>query len=308
MSHGDEPMPHVGATPDPLEQPAVTRGMHEHGIVPDALPGTEDSLDEWIATQSTLSSAGWEGNPADTHSPEQDSDGEARRDTAETHARTSDGSSGRLRRIARAVSERAWLVVAGAAAITLLATMDFRPPGKVRVQARDGAELVGDAPLEDVEVQASPQSVVVRAELSRYEAAASELGARPRGGDEDDSTTRRVVLARPVVTTLYGLTATFEQTLRLDGGRHEVDVAVEVTPRVGDARRGELPPIRLERDVRIVSRRHASWAWWDRSPVERLVMHEHTTLADATQGTNQLTFAIDDQLFVLSLDVTRPSV
>jgi hypothetical protein len=300
VSHGDEPMPRVGATPDALDHGAEPPEPSAEGVVPGAISESEESLDEWIATQSTISGV--------TETPGEGLGGEARGAAAGPRTGVGGAPTTRLRHLGRAVSERAWLVVAGAAAITLIATMDFRPPSKVRVQTHDGAELVGDAPLEDVDVQASPQSVVVRAELSRYEAAASELGARPRGGDEDDPTTLRVVLARPVVTTLYGLTATFEQTLRLDGGRHEVDVAVEVTPRVGDARRGELPPIRLERDVRIVSRRHASWAWWDRSPVERLVMHEHTTLADATQGTSQLTFAIDDQLFVLSLDVTRPSV
>jgi hypothetical protein len=292
-------MPRIGAAPQPLDHAEL---LAEVGA-PAGVSADDGTLDDWLEAQQTARGpplAASERASAGYGEPPQPSNPRAGGGRMPNHRS--------LAWIGRALAERAWLLVAGGAAILLIATMDFRPPTKVRVQQADAAELVGDAPLDDVDVQASPQSVVVRAELSRYEAPASELGGRPRGGDEDDPATRRLVLARPVVTTLYGLTATFEQTLRLEGGRHEVDVAVEVTPRVGDARRGELPPIRLERDVRIVSRRQSTWGWWDRSPIERLVMHEHATLADATQGTHQLTFAVDDQLFVLSLDVTRPSV
>jgi hypothetical protein len=197
------------------------------------------------------------------------------------------------------VRRNAYLGVAAAAALVLLNVVEFRPPERVRLDPDDMAALVGEAPRQEFTEQLeNPQAVQVRATLRQYSDPAIDAS---QPDPEVDQYAR--VLSQPVVTTILGMNATIDQTVRLDAGDLEVDLLVHATPRLqGKARKGKPPPLSLEHDVQVVSRKHG---WFTKSPTRRTHVRSEGLLLGVEERGYRLVFTVDDHLFALDLELYR---
>jgi hypothetical protein len=193
----------------------------------------------------------------------------------------------------------AYLAVAAAAVLVATRAVDFSPPPEVRLGKGDVAQLVGDAPLQEFSAELNnPQAVQLRATLRRYPDAALEVAAPDPVTDAQGR-----ILSQPVVTTLLGMNATIDQTMRLEDGELEVDLVLSATPRVGERPRGSSAPvpITLEHELSVRSRRNV---WWRSTPQRRVHIDSRGVLARADDGW-RLVFSVDDHLFSLDLEVHR---
>jgi hypothetical protein len=215
----------------------------------------------------------------------------------------------RSRRVARLFGAFGWarrnayLVVIAAAVLVVTRAIDFSPPPEVRVGNANVAQLVGDAPPQEFSEQLSnPQAVQVRATLRLYPDSELRVGAADPEIDEQGK-----ILSQPVVTTILGMNATVDQTVRLEGGELEIMLGVDATPRLqGTAKKGQPPPdIVLEHEVHVRSRRDA---WWRHKPVERVHLDSRGFLGKVAEHGHRIVFTVDEHLFSLDLEVHRSAV
>ena len=202
----------------------------------------------------------------------------------------------RTRMIARWLSRNGWLILAGAAALVLMRVVEFEPPESVRIDDAT-VDLVGETPAQEFSSQlGNPQAVQMRATLRLYPRA--DLDVREPDPELD---AKARVLSQPVVTTIYAMNATIEQTVRLDGGELEIDVALAGTPRLGEASRNKVPPLSLEQELTVTSREKRLLG----EPKKRAHLHTRGTLSDLEDRPYRWVFVIEGKLFALDLELHR---
>lgn len=207
---------------------------------------------------------------------------------------------GRLRRALGWMRRNAYLVLIAAAVLVLMRAVEFSPPPEVRVGQADVGSIVGDAPHQEFSGDLeNPQSVQVRATLRLYPD--NEL---PVAMPDPDVDVQGRLLSQPVVTTILGMNATIEQTVRLEEGELEVALAVNATPRLERAqRKGKpSPPITLETEIVVKSKRTP---WWSDHPEQRVNLDSRAFLAKVEDGGHRVVFTVDEHLFSLDLEVHR---
>lgn len=220
---------------------------------------------------------------------------EPREEVAET-ARSEKLVSSRTKTIARWLSSNSWLILAAAATLVLTRVVEFRAPDEVRLDDAT-VDLVGEAPAQQFSQQLdNPQAVQLRATLRLYPR--SDLDVREPDPKLDD---KARTLSQPVVTTIYAMNATIDQTVRLDHGDLEIDVSLAGTPRLGEAAKKSTPPLTVEHELTIVSRERK----WLGEPVRRTHLHTRGTLAELEDRPHRWVFTIDGKLFALDLEVHR---
>lgn len=210
-------------------------------------------------------------------------------------------ATGRIQRVRHGLgwlARNAYLVVIAAAVLVLTRTIEFSPPPEVRVGTADVAQLVGDAPAQEFSNElANPQAVQVRATLRLYPDSELRVSSPDPETDEQGK-----ILSQPVVTTILGMNATIDQTVRLDGGELEVELALEATPRMqGVRKKGQpAPELVLEHEIVVKSRRDA---WWRNRPQERVHLDSRGFLGKVAEHGHRIVFTVDEHLFSLDLDV-----
>lgn len=189
----------------------------------------------------------------------------------------------------------AWVGLVAGALLVLSRTIHFAPPAQVRVRAQDASGIVGEAPRQEfAESTGSAQTVQLRLTLRSYPDPLAPVGSPDPELDE-----RATVLSQPVVTTILGMNATVEQTVRLEAGDLEVDLSVHATPRERGG--GHTEAIELEREVRVVSRRKG----WLAKPRTRVHVDDRASLVHVEERGHRLVFTVDEHLFALDLEVHR---
>ncbi|KIG16765.1 hypothetical protein DB30_04109 [Enhygromyxa salina] len=203
----------------------------------------------------------------------------------------------RTQRIARWLSSNSWLILAAGAALVLTRVVEFSPPEQVRMDEAS-VDLVGEAPSQEFSSQlGNPQAVQLRATLRLYPR--NDLDVR-EPDPKLDGTAR--VLSQPVVTTIYAMNATIDQTVRLDGGELEIDVALAGTPRLSDtAGANKVPDLDLEQELTVTSRQNK----WLGDPVQRVHLHTRGTLTDLEARPYRWVFVVEGKLFALDLEINR---
>lgn len=194
----------------------------------------------------------------------------------------------------------AYLGLAAGAVLIVTGVVEFSPPPEVRVGKGDVAQLVGDAPPQEFSPElANPQAVQLRATLRLYPDNQLMVGA-----PDPDTEAQSKLLSQPVVTTLLGMNATVDQTLRLEGGELEVDLVLHATPRLGERPRGsEAPtPLTVEHELSVRSRRTD---WWRSTPRTRVHVDTRGLLTRVEEDGYRLVFSVDEHLFSLDLELQR---
>jgi hypothetical protein len=207
--------------------------------------------------------------------------------------------TGGLRRGLQFLKLNAYLGLVVGAGLVFTRTVEFSPPPEVRVRTGDGSGLVGEAPAQEfAEELGNTQAVQIRATLREYPSAQMDVSVPDPEVDEHAR-----VLSQPVITTILGMNATVEQTVRLEGGDLEVDLSMHATPRLlGKAKRGKAPPLTLEKEVLVKSRRRR---WLD-GEESRVHVDSRATLLNVEDRGYRLVFAVDEHLFALDLELHRP--
>lgn len=204
------------------------------------------------------------------------------------------------RKTLRWLGKNGWLVLAAGAVLVLARVVEFEAPADVRVEDH-GVEFLGEAPSQEFAPRLdNPQAVQLRATLRLYPR--SDLTALDIGepGSAADETAR--VLSQPVVTTIYGLGATIDQTVRLEGGDLQLDVALTATPRlVGGPSKHALPSIELEQQLQVVSRRERTFG----EPERRVHLLAHGSLTELDYHPYRWVFLVEDDLFALDIELHR---
>jgi hypothetical protein len=216
---------------------------------------------------------------------------------AEPDPRESSGpSSTRTQTIARWLTGNSWLILATAATLVLTRVVEFRPPDEVRLDDAS-VDLVGEAPTQEFSPQLdNPQAVQLRATLRLYPR--NDLDVREPDPKLDG---KARVLSQPVVTTIYATNAAIDQTVRLDGGKLEIDVNLAGTPRVGEAGKNLVPPVSVEHELTITSRKTK----WLGDPIHQTHLHTRGALAELDRGVHRWVFTVDGKLFALDLELHR---
>ena len=197
------------------------------------------------------------------------------------------------------IRSHAYLAFAAGAILLLAQVVEFTPPDKVRIDPDEAVMLVGEAPAHEFSDQlGSSQAVQLRATLRRYPRTDIDV-ARP--DPEIDELAQ--VLSQPVVTTIFGMNASIDQTIRLDRGDLEIDISIDGTPRIeGKTKRGQAPSLTLEHDISVVSRRSRVFR---EEPDSRVHVRTSGILTQVEGGGYRLVFSVDDHLFALDLEVHR---
>ena len=206
----------------------------------------------------------------------------------------------RLRRTFGWLRRNAYLALIVGALLVLTKAIDFRPPNQVRVGATDVARIVGDAPRQEFSHELdNPQAVQVRATLRMYPDNEMIVSMPDPAMDAQGK-----LLSQPVVTTILGMNATIEQTVRLEDGELEVDLTINATPRLdSQPRKGKTPPpVVLEAETRVKSRRHL---WYRSRPVQRVNVDTRAFLDKIDEHGHRIVFTVDEHLFSLDLEVHR---
>ncbi|MCA9693256.1 MAG: hypothetical protein KC636_26915 [Myxococcales bacterium] len=213
------------------------------------------------------------------------------------------GPEGRARASAW-LRRNAYLALAAGALLLLSRTVTFEPPELVRVvdTSRDPITLVGEAPPAGFdEAPRGAQVVQVRAVVRRYLEPALLADGPDLEADE-----RGELISEPVVTTILGVDARVDQTLRLPGGDHVVHLELTVTPRLAvSAGAGEDEPegpLLLDHAVRVTARRTRGWPAREE---RRVHLDTRGTLADVDGRGHRIVFTVDEQLFSLDLELRR---
>lgn len=198
------------------------------------------------------------------------------------------------------MAKNAYLALIVAAGLVLTRTVEFSPPPQVRVGKSNVAQIVGDAPPQEFSHELSnPQAVQVRGTLRLYPD--NEMVVSVPDPDMDE---QGKLLSQPVVTTILGMNATIEQTVRLEDGDLEIDVSIDATPRmVHKPTKGEpSPPLELESEVVVRSRRRS---WWRSSPAKRVHLDARGFLRKVEETGHRIVFTVDGHLFSLDLELHR---
>jgi len=201
------------------------------------------------------------------------------------------------RKALRWLGKNGWLVLAAGAALVLARVVEFRAPDEVRVDDH-GVEFLGEAASQDFAPRLdNPQAVQLRATLRLYPRADVEVGEPGSAADESAR-----VLSQPVVTTIYGLGATINQTVRLEGGDLQLDLTLTGTPRLaGGPTKHALPPIELEQQLQVTSRRERTFG----DPVRRMHLLARGSLTELDYHPYRWVFLVEDNLFALDLELFR---
>lgn len=196
------------------------------------------------------------------------------------------------------LGSNAYLGLVVGAGLILSRTVDFAPPPEVRV-ADQGPGVVGEAPAQEfADELGNAQAVQLRAILRLYPDPEMEVSTPDPETDEHAR-----VLSQPVVTTILGMNATVEQTVRLEGGDLDVDLSVHATPRLMSKPKGaKAPPLSLESEVSIKSRRQR----WLGGEQQRVHVDSRATLMGVEDRGYRLVFTVDQHLFALDLELHRP--
>lgn len=201
------------------------------------------------------------------------------------------------------MKKNAYLALVVGAGLVLTQAVNFDPPAEVRIDHTQDGELIGDAPTQEFSgVLSNPQAVQIRATLRMY----SDPTLKVSSPDPELDELGRI-LSQPVVTTIYGVSASVDQTVRLDRGALDVDVALRTTPRLaGRIRPGKPPPpVTLEYELTVNGRHHA---WWDTVTTQRVHVDSRGFLSKVEDHGHRLVFSVDDHLFSLDIELNRPSV
>ena len=204
------------------------------------------------------------------------------------------------RRIFRVIWRNAYLALAVGAVLVVSKAVDFEPPEVVRVGNGDVAALVGDAPAQEFSHElTNPQSVQIRGTLRLYPSNELDVGA-----PDPETDAQAKILSQPVVTTILGMNAAVEQTIRLEAGDLEVDLELHATPRLGTKPRSSkaVQPLTLEHEVIVRSRRDA---WWRTRSLDRIHLNSHGTLLGVEDGGYRIVFSVDEHLFSVDLEARR---
>ena len=203
----------------------------------------------------------------------------------------------RTRTIARWLSGNSWLILAAGAALVLTRVVEFSPPEEVRIDEA-AVELVGEAPAQEFSQQlGNPQAVQMRATLRLYPR--NDLDVREPDPELD---AKARVLSQPVVTTIYAMNASIDQTVRLDGGDLEIDVILTGTPRLGEtSKANSVPPLTLEHELTVSTREKQ----WRGDPEVHTKLHTRGTLAELEDRPSRWVFVVEDKLFALDLELHR---
>jgi hypothetical protein len=207
------------------------------------------------------------------------------------------GAPSALRRSLGFLRKNAYLGLVAGGVLLVTEMVDFAPPPEVRIGRAGVAQLVGDAPPQEFSHQlANPQAVQVRATLRLYADHELEVSAPDPATDAQAK-----VLSQPVVTTILGMNAAMQQTVRLEGDDLEIDIALDATPRLGNrASKSEPHPIVLEHELVVKSRRKV---WWRHSIVNRVHIDTRGFLQKVEDGGHRMVFAVDDHLFSVDLEL-----
>ena len=194
----------------------------------------------------------------------------------------------------------AYLALIVGALLVLTKAIDFEPPEEVRVGKTDVARIVGDAPRQDFSHElTNPQAVQIRATLRLYPDNEMIVSVPDPKMDEQGK-----LLSQPVVTTILGMNATVDQTVRLEDGELEIDLTVNATPRLArKPKKGKTPPpVVLESEVVVKSRRDL---WYRSQPVQRINLDARAFLDRIDEHGHRIVFTVDQHLFSLDLEVHR---
>jgi hypothetical protein len=208
---------------------------------------------------------------------------------------------GRTRRVLGWLRRNAYLTLIAAAGLVLTRTIDFDPPHQVRVGKTNVAQIVGDAPAQEFSHELShPQAVQVRSTLRLYPD--NELVV---GMPDPEMDAQGRMLSQPVVTTIMGMNAATEQTVRLEDGALEIDLTLNATPRLEatKTKNAKAPlPIVVETELQVRSRRTQ---WWSSRPSERVHLDTRSFLANVETQGHRIVFTVDGHLFSLDLELHR---
>lgn len=194
------------------------------------------------------------------------------------------------------VAHRSWMILAAAAGLVLTQVVEFTPPDEVRIDDAT-VDFVGEAPRQEFASQlGNPQAVQLRGTLRLYPR--GEFDVREVDPEIDDTAR---VLSQPVVTTIYAMNATIDQSVRLDGGRLEIDIEFAGTPRLTEGGKNTLPELTLEHELTVKSREKK----WMRDPVSRVHLHTRGTLTDLEDRPYRWVFVIEGKQFALDLELNR---
>ncbi len=205
-----------------------------------------------------------------------------------------------IRRVLGFLARNAYLALLVGAAMVLTRVVDFEAPDQVRSDSAAQADLVGDAPQQEFSTDlGSAQAVQVRATVRRFSDPSTPVGTPDPEVDDQAQ-----VLSQPVVTTILGMNATVDQTIRLEDGALQVDLVVHATPRLEERpKKGKAPKLTLEHEISVTSRRTQ---WWSKRETRRVHIDSRGTLLDVEDHGYRLVFAVDDHLFALDLELNRP--
>jgi hypothetical protein len=191
---------------------------------------------------------------------------------------------------------RSWMILAAAAGLVLTQVVEFSPPEEVRIDDAT-VDFVGEAPRQEFSQQlGNPQAVQLRGTLRLYPR--GEFDVREVDPELDD---KAHVLSQPVVTTIYAMNATIDQSVRLDGGKLEIFIELAGTPRLTEGGRNKVPELTLEHELTVSSREKK----WMRDPVERVHLHTRGTLTDLEDRPHRWVFVIEGKQFALDLELNR---
>ena len=143
------------------------------------------------------------------------------------------------------------MILAAAAGLVLTQVVEFSPPEEVRIDDAT-VDFVGEAPRQEfAETLGNPQAVQLRGTLRLYPR--GEFDVREVDPEMDD---KARILSQPVVTTIYAMNATIDQSVRLDGGKLEIDIEFSGTPRLGEGskNKNKAPELTLEHELTVTSR------------------------------------------------------
>ena len=195
-------------------------------------------------------------------------------------------------------TQYAWAFGAAACAALLWHSAEFEVPDKVRVEPDQVAAVVGDAPAQEFSAELeNPQAVQLRATLRQYPRADMDV-ANP--DPELDEQAR--VLSQPVVTTILGMSANVDQTIRLDNGELRVDLKLEATPReLIPAKKGRARSLSLEHRIDVRSHRDQ----FMKDELVRTHLQSRGLLTGLEEGGYRIVFSVDETLFALDLELNH---
>jgi hypothetical protein len=192
----------------------------------------------------------------------------------------------------------AYLVVALGAVLVLSRTIDFSPPAQVRQGPRANLEqpanLIGAFPERSFDnAPADPNAVQLRATLRRYTddkilAAGPDMEVDERGE----------IISQPVVTTLLGVEAAIDQTVRLEDGALAINLALAATPR----RFEHDHELTLEHELRVTSQRASDWS---HDATRRMHLQTRGTLVGIEGKVHRIVFSVEEHLFSLDIELQR---